>query len=326
MLPEWMQFNHSLTVATVDPTTMQFRSGESVVITVRGNAVPALIPALIDELRHPRSWPDVVAALDDIAAPDVVTECVGVLFEKGVFLEPPAQAALTPGAEDGLYQFFAHAPHEANEILRRIGTSRLGTMCEDGIEKLLHDKLGAHGFARIVSVSEDPSRWKEEIGDVDLLISVIPHLQASALDAINRACLEMDTAWLPADVYSGTFCALGPLVVPGLGPCYECYRSRVRSNLDVTADAYDEFIEFQRATQVRVSHYGMLPAGIDIALGIVCLEAVKFLTEFAVPACVSHNVVVDLVKLDVERHRVLRIPRCAVCSGSDEAAQGHWTV
>jgi bacteriocin biosynthesis cyclodehydratase domain-containing protein len=326
MLPDRIQFNESLTVATLGATTLQFRSGESHVVSVAGNAVPQLIPALLGELTRPRLWPDVVAKLERIATPEVITQCAQALFDKGVLVAAPEQSGDVSERERAIYQFFAHPPHVPNELLGKVRSCRLGTLCEGALQEVLVEKLRAHGFVQFTDLNRDLSRRRADVEGLDLLIVVIPHMEASTLDAVNQLCLQTRTAWLPVDLFSGPFCALGPLITPGAGGCYECFRSRIRSNLLSMSDAYDDFITFQRSTSTPVSHYGMLPAGTDIAFGIVCLEALKLVTQVQVPACIGHNVIVDLVRLDLQKHRVLQVPRCPVCSNSDSAPQGHWTV
>jgi bacteriocin biosynthesis cyclodehydratase domain-containing protein len=326
MIPDRIQLSSSLTAATLGTTEMQFRSGEDIVVTVSGNAVRQLIPALLDELHDPKSWSEIVETLDSIATPEVIQQCAEALLAERILVAAPTDPADISNQEHPVFRFFAHPPHDPAELLRKIGEARLGTLCADDLEPLLVQKLRAHGFTQIVDVDRTDLGRESDLQGFDLLIAVVPHMEASTLDTINRRCLDTKTAWLPVDVFSGPFCALGPLITPGSGCCYECYRSRLRSNLQTIADAYDGFIAFQRHNGVAVGHYGMLPAGIDLAFGLVCLEAIKLITEVHVPACVGHNVIVDLIELSVQRHRVLRVPRCAACSKADRAAQGHWNV
>jgi bacteriocin biosynthesis cyclodehydratase domain-containing protein len=326
MLPDTMQLSESLTAARVSSTTMQFRAGESVVITVAGNAVPLLIPALLQELARPRPWAEVVTSLERIATREVITECAEILFEKGILVAAPGSTDRLRKEEHAVYRFFANPPYAPDEMLEKIRNSTLGTLCEDGLEEQLVAKLRAHGFSQFASIDRDLSDGYTQFEGLDLLIVLIPHMEASTLDAINKGCLQAGTPWLPVDLFSGAFCALGPLITPGTGGCYECYRSRIRSNLQSAADAYDDFINFQRSTRTSVSNFGMLPAGIEIAFGLVCLEVLKLVTQFQVPACIGHNLVVNLAELELQRHRVLQIPRCPACSQADAAPQGHWTV
>jgi len=326
MLPDKVKFRDVLTVTTSSPTKMQLRSGESEVILIRGNAVAELIPALLLELDGSRPWSEVIHKLEHIASPEVIQACIEQLLEQGVLVEVTAESEHVSEDEIALFRFFSHPPFVPEQILEEVQNASIGTFCEDRLEGKLIRSLRRHGFKQLKSLSYDLSNLQVQIEELNLLIVLTSQMQASTLDDINLACLKTGTPWLPVDLYSGPSCSLGPLVIPGNGPCYECYRSRLRSNLGVYADAYDEFIEFQRLKRINVAHYGMLPAGIDIAFAFICLEALKLVTQFQVPACLGHNVVVDLIHLDVQRHRVLQIPRCPACSRSDVVAQGHWIV
>jgi bacteriocin biosynthesis cyclodehydratase domain-containing protein len=326
MLPDRIAFRDSLTVAISSPTQIQLRSGESEVILIRGNAVSKLIPALLLELDGSGPWSDAINKLEHLASPEVIQACIEQLFEQGVLVRANSALEHLGDDEKALFSFFSHSPFVPEQILDKIEKARIGTFCEDGLERTLINSLRRHAFKHVRSLSHDLSDLKAHIQEEDLLIVVSPHMDASTLDDINLACLKARTPWLPVDLYSGPSCSLGPLVVPGNGPCYECYRSRLRSNLGANADAYDDFITFQRHKRIGVSHYGMLPLGIDIAFAVICLEALKLVTQFQVPTCLGHNLLINLLTFDVQRHRVLQIPRCSACSRSDVVAQGHWTV
>ena len=326
MLPDRIQLGDSLTVAALSPTAMQFRSGESVIITVTGNVVPTLIPALLSELASPQPWSDVVSNLEKIATPEVIRECAELLFENEILVEASARSGPRREEEKAVYRFFAHQPYMADEMVEKIRSGKLGTLYDNDLDGRLIERLRAHGFTQFVPIDRNLSCGQVQLEELNLLIALVPHMEASTLDTINKACLATGTAWLPIDLYGGEFCTLGPLVVPGAGGCYECYRSRIRSNLQSTADAYDDFINFQRSTRTSVSHYGMLPAGIEIVFGIACLEAIKLVTQWQVPACIGHNLVLNLIDLELQRHRVLQIPRCPACSNSEAASEGHWTI
>jgi bacteriocin biosynthesis cyclodehydratase domain-containing protein len=324
MLPARIAFRQSLTIASSSPTQMQLRSGESEVILIRGNAVSKLIPALLLELNGSRAWSDVINQLEHIASPEVIQACIEQLFEQGVLVEVNAASEHLGADQRALLSFFSHSPFVPEQILEKVQNANIGTFCEDGLESALIHCLRRHGFQHFRPLSNDLPNLQAQAKGLDLLIVLAPHMEASTLDDINLTCLKKGTPWLPVDLYSGSFCSLGPLVIPGSGPCYECYRSRVRSNIGANADAYDEFLTFQRRERINVSHYGMLPSGIDISFGFVCLEALKLITQFHTPACLGHNVIVNLLTLDVQRHRVLQIPRCSACSRSDVVPQGHW--
>jgi bacteriocin biosynthesis cyclodehydratase domain-containing protein len=326
MLPDRITFRDTLTVATSSPTQMQLRSGESEVILIRGNAVSKLIPALLLELDGSRPWSDVINKLEHIASSDVIHACIEKLFEQGVLVGVTAASEYLSDDEKALFSFFSHSPFVPEQILAKVQNASIGTFCDDALERTLIHSLRRHGFKHFRSLSHDLSDLEAQIDELDLLIILSPHMEASTLDDINLACLKTGTPWLPVDLYSGPFCSLGPLVLPGNGPCYECYRSRLRSNLGANADAYDAFLTFQRLKRMNVSHYGMLPSGIDLSFAFICLEALKLATQFQVPASLGHNLMINLLTFDVQRHRVLQIPRCSACSRSDVVAQGHWTV
>ena len=107
---------------------------------------------------------------------------------------------------------------------------------------------------------------------------------------MNRACLK---AHVPA-VYvalEGAFAYVGPLVLPGEGPCYLCWRMRALACADdfEVAMAREEALDARRAPLRRPLLPG-LAATVD---GLVAREVLALTTSALQPELAGHVVVLD---------------------------------
>jgi len=103
---------------------------------------------------------------------------------------------------------------------------------------------------------------------------------------------------------------LGPLVVPSQGPCFECFWRRHNSNL--------EQAPLKRATE-RDSYVGQstadfLPVMARMAAETAAMELIKHYSQALPGVTVGRVIEVDLVQPSLTARRLLKAPRCPVCS------------
>jgi len=102
----------------------------------------------------------------------------------------------------------------------------------------------------------------------------------------------------------------GPLVVPGQTACYECLQARWNSNLSSQSYALPN----GRTDSASLAH-GYHPAMVAMLAGVAALEVTKLYNGLA------ESRAADLIELDyvgrtMRPHRVLKVPRCGVCSNT----------
>lgn len=124
----------------------------------------------------------------------------------------------------------------------------------------------------------------------------------------NEFCVEEGRPFLPAVLADGVG-FVGPLVVPGETACYECLRARENSNMADPAE--QRLVErFATRTQSVAAFHPSMPAVIG---HMAALELVKFFTGISVAAA-GRILEIDLLEPSLARRKVLKIPRCQVCS------------
>lgn len=128
------------------------------------------------------------------------------------------------------------------------------------------------------------------------------------LRQFNELCVEKRVNFLPV-VLRDLVGYLGPLVVPGETACLECLRSRQNSNLD--------HFEAQRAAEEQSFEgqavNGYLPSMASILADFAVVEIVKFFAGLPQMRA-GYLLEVNLLAGRMDSAKVLKVPRCAVCS------------
>jgi thiazole/oxazole-forming peptide maturase SagC family component len=124
----------------------------------------------------------------------------------------------------------------------------------------------------------------------------------------NRYCVEEGVHFLPVvlDKFVGT---VGQLVIPGETACYECFRLRENANMDSA--------EIQRAAEKgageRQGIVGFHPAMAGMLGEVAAMELTK-LYGGGVPWSANRVIEIRLLVPSMTTRRVLKLPRCPVCS------------
>lgn len=167
-----------------------------------------------------------------------------------------------------------------------------------------------HGMPTVVRAVSEPSSSADLaslVAAASLVVLVRDYVRPAECQAVNRAALAAGTPWTSGR-FAGFEFHLGPTVLPHETACYRCAELRVHSNLPDLAE-HRIVTEFQdRGGRMRDETLMCTPGA-----ELVALEAIKALTLFTSPAAWSAIVVLDLLRMDVRQHPVLKIPRCPDC-------------
>jgi bacteriocin biosynthesis cyclodehydratase domain-containing protein len=125
----------------------------------------------------------------------------------------------------------------------------------------------------------------------------------------NRKCVASGTKFYPI-VLEDEVATLGPLVIPGEGPCYECLVARQDANL---AD-----LERTRATEAH-AFFGQDVTGFvqpmaRVAADLAAVDLLKYFSRVLPGGVAGRLIEADLMAPSLHTRTVLRAPRCPVCS------------
>lgn len=181
-----------------------------------------------------------------------------------------------------------------------------------GSVRLINPRLEPSDVARpdVTVSAEGPDR--AAIGDADAVVFVADSPAPFLLEELNRVVHAVGTPLLVGQVnHVDGF--VGPAIVPGRSPCYNCFRRRLEANL---ADRH-------RYQQYRVAPSASTAGSIEplFARVIAAHLAVHALHLVRTDTCLLTGSVVhfDFLTMNATRNDVLRLPRCHVC-GHDETS------
>ena len=261
-----------------------------------------LLPAL--DARPDRAA--LLAALGDLPASEV-SRLLDRLIEAGMVTESgpePAPDWL------GLLSTDAATRHA---LARRLNAVRTLVIAEEADAAALAELARQAGIGDVATLPPDQVRQEALPGLVagrELVICAVDPGWTAVRSWVNRACLDAGTPALFVAL-EGSFGYLGPLVLPGEGPCYLCWRMRALSCSDdfQIAMAREEARDRTRAGTGRP----LLPGLREAAWAVVLRETVA-LTTSALPTELPGTVLVlDQLKGSTTRHPVIPRPDCPAC-------------
>ncbi|MFT3970214.1 MAG: TOMM precursor leader peptide-binding protein [Micropruina sp.] len=144
----------------------------------------------------------------------------------------------------------------------------------------------------------------------DLVICAVDPGWAAVRTWLNRACLGVGVPALYV-AFEGSYATLGPLVLPGEGPCYLCWRMRALACSDdfEVAMAREESLDATRSALHRPS----LPGLREAAWAIVVREMLALTTSALPPELPGTVLLLDQLKRTLTPNPVLPRPDCPAC-------------
>lgn len=170
--------------------------------------------------------------------------------------------------------------------------------------------LRAAGPGRLEREESMPS--EESLADAALLCAASDFGQPDALIEVNRIALRTGKPYLP--VWLAEMVGfVGPLNHPYETACLNCLRVRTDSN--------NPDFEAARAVRTHMTTHsdarhgaGFLPPMTGVLGEIAAMEAAKHIGRFTYNDTVARVIEINLVSFAAAVRRVLKIPRCPVCS------------
>lgn len=152
-------------------------------------------------------------------------------------------------------------------------------------------------------------------GESALVIAALDRPYSTFYQTLNRLCAERSLTWTVAQ-FEGMQGLVGPAVLPGITPCYECAHTRTLSNSPQyeIQQAYEN--SFNEPGSLGRLNSGQLAPFTPLLAQIAALDALKLLGNVVYPVGVDRLLSVDFLTLRVESHTVLRVPDCPGCAAA----------
>jgi bacteriocin biosynthesis cyclodehydratase domain-containing protein len=274
--------------------------------------------------------------------PETSRPAIATLIERlvGSRFLVPADSVMSPvdGRESSLDIFYWHFGDTTARVTERLNSQRIVILGVNEISRQLVTSLGALG-ANNFEVVDDPllrnlrlfddagqliagrwpvselpqtfEEWVKRVAPQSLgcLVATSDFGDRQMMKEWNRFCVDNRRLFLPVVLRNVTG-YVGPLVVPGETACFECLEARQNSHMNDHATArtvQDGAFEGQVAT-------GFHPSMASILGDIAAFELTKFYSGALPMRNVGTLIEVNLFAPQVTGRKVLKIPRCVVCS------------
>jgi bacteriocin biosynthesis cyclodehydratase domain-containing protein len=146
---------------------------------------------------------------------------------------------------------------------------------------------------------------EDAVGRVDLVVAAPGPSARVELHELGRRCHDAGQPWLPVVPFDGAVALVGPLVLPGRSACFECTLLRRAAAVEYTDDAASLFDDAPPPPTPWFVDALAAATAVAVALQwIGCLD----------PRLPGEVRIVDAGQLAVSAERVLRVPRCPLCS------------
>jgi bacteriocin biosynthesis cyclodehydratase domain-containing protein len=271
-------------------------------VVLEGEAVRALLPALLPLLDGTRGVDQLTARLGSAARP-AIDAALELLAARGLVVEGPDAPPDIRDAARAVASAYRLDLTLAAERLRRAGVGFVGSGAAGADVARLLAAAGLRNLRRV--------GWRGR-GRVDLAVVVPAADEFDRLPAWNRAALASGAPYLVLRPWDGRMACVGPLVLPRQTCCYECMLLRRAANSGYAA----EFADVEAAPLAAAPDATVAAMTAALAAHLV----VRWLIgdDRTVPGVLYTVEAQPAVRLDA--HAVLRVPRCPSCSVAERAA------
>lgn len=175
------------------------------------------------------------------------------------------------------------------------------------------ERIAALRDARVHPLPHERAALEPLVADADFVAVAAWRPYVPTFLLIDELCFAAGVRWSLAEIHAERV-GCGPLVWPGKGPCYQCYRRRWLSH----HKAPDRELVLQRAYDTRPA---LGPAGFTAPMVEIAAQALVADSEADVSRA-GHFRHVDLLTAAVLESRVIGIHECPRCRPMAEAPPG----
>lgn len=309
----------------------------SIRFQIKGSDAEFIACALADLLSTPT---EMGVLLEEFSEPDRenVVAIVDQLVTRGFIIAGGDIDSAVSGEESPEDIFFWHFRESKDAVLEKLSEWRVFLIGVNFMTTYLTERLSRLG-AQSITVIDDPTLRNHRFFDVHGQILVDPGTEVVPYESENEwrklivnpdktllvACSDFGGArtfrlwnefaveerliFMPVAM-RGFRAEIGPVVRPDSGACYECYRARENANLE-ERELVRAGEELEEQSQGRLA--GFVDPTLALVSGAAATQILKLLAGIALVEP-SSIIYVSTMKPSLSAHKILRVPRCRVCS------------
>jgi len=306
---------------------------------IYGTEARAVLDQLLAFLRQPGGATVAeAAAAFSVDDRDSITRLLGELSTRRILVKTDELPVDEPESEDSALGVYCWDVGKSRAQLRQslaqkdivvVGVNNISRQIVRSLmaADVEHLQVVDHPFLRNLSFYDDEARldpaqwhadmrppvlyddWAEEAPEGGCLVVTSDFGGLQLMREWNAHCVRFGQDFFPV-VLQDHIGYVGPVVVPGETPCFECLWARQNSHLEDT--------ELNRATEPSAFFgqivSGYLPTMAAIVGDLAANELLRFYGGVLPPQRPGTLIEVDLLKPALQTRAVLKVPRCPVCS------------
>ncbi len=215
----------------------------------------------------------------------------------------------------------------ALQMQERIEKTKLGIFGDPFNAQLISQKARMSGFVDVhaedISTSPREEHILSQIEALDFFIVDAEKWNPEILEKINQQAVTKNIPWLYIQGCSPVSASIGPLFVGGQTGCYHCLMTRLKSNMEFVPH-FEEFEKYLKNGKTSSTGCGAPMPMYDLLASISILEAIKYITEWSVPALYKSVITIDYYSLMTTHHKLLKVPTCPICVPNQDHLQAPW--
>jgi bacteriocin biosynthesis cyclodehydratase domain-containing protein len=299
-------------------------------LRIRGEGAARIVRGILDATLDRNASLEEILHRFPLADHPAVVDLIDELMKRLILIQ--SDDSVFEEQEGPLEIFYWHFGEGKESINARIDSLQLSILGVNSISRQLVATLLESGISNIQVIDQpqlrnlrlfdqdgqfmtsdwklDPQPIPEELWDTESLGCLIATSDIGSgqeMKQWNSFCLKHNIQFLPV-VLQDMIGYVGPLVVPGETACFECMTSRWNSNLDGEESRWDFF----RADLENIVGYH--PAMASMLGSIAAFELTKFYGVRLPLSAVGRLIEVNLLTMEMQSRKVLRVPRCPACS------------
>ena len=308
-------------------------------VQIRGVNAGAVIERIISSSTQNSVTKDSLLASFPHADQPSVSQLIDQLIERRLLVSSTSADSNSGNHENSTDIFYWHFDQTKAEISQRLDAQKITIVGVNYISRQLAISLSESGFTQVEVVDEpglrnlrffDPPRelqlqhwptplrtpvamkqWEAgaDLNSLDCIIATSDFGSAPILREWNTYCIHHNLRFFPI-VLSNMIGYIGPLVIPQETACFECLLARQNSHLsDPSRKQTVDQVAFDSQNIV-----GFHPSMASIIGDIAAMEMTKFYSQSMPLWNVGKLIEVNLLATRMTPRKVLKLPRCPVCS------------
>jgi thiazole/oxazole-forming peptide maturase SagC family component len=302
-----------------------------------GFRVAEAVRLVLDAVTENEATPEEIRSIFPPALHSAVDQMIIRLVANRLLLPVDGNGFAVDSGETSLDVFYWHFGETTTQVTQRLNNSRIVILGVNSISRQLASSFVAGGVENfeIIDVPDLRNRrlfdtaqrlmdtewqvqlkrpiayeqWQIDTAQFDCVVATSDFGGIEQIRQWNRVCVEMKWPILPV-VLADLIGYIGPLVVPGETACYECLYARQNSNLS----DYEARRMAQCAASEAQSVIGFHPSMASVLADLATLELTKFYSGILPNWKVGNLIEVKLLVPELKSRKVLKIPRCSICS------------